>query len=64
MARSASHCVASARGPRGLEPNRPPSKGLQSFGMLRIDGTSGVVIVTPHDGADRVLHAVDRPPEA
>jgi hypothetical protein len=32
--------------------------------MLRIDGTSGVVIVTPHDGADRVLHAVDRPPEA
>jgi alkaline phosphatase D len=50
--------------PRGLEPNRPPSEGLQSIGMVRIDGASGVMTVSLHDGAGRVLHAVDLPPDA
>jgi alkaline phosphatase D len=64
MARAASRCGACASGPQGLEPNRPPSEGLQSFGMVRIEGTSGVMTVALHDGAGRVLHAVDVPPEA
>ena len=55
---------ACARSARGLEPDRPPSEGRHSFGMVRIDDTSGVMTVALHDGARRVLHAVDLPPEA
>jgi hypothetical protein len=64
MARTASRCGANARGPRGLEPNRPPSAGHQSIGTERIDGANAVMTVALHDGAGRVVHAVDLPPAA
>jgi hypothetical protein len=45
-----------------MKPDRPPSEGLPSFGMIRIEGESGVISVALHDGAGKALDAVDLSP--
>jgi alkaline phosphatase D len=35
--------------PTDLKPNRPPSDGLQFFGMVRIDGRTGTMTVSLHN---------------
>jgi alkaline phosphatase D len=49
--------------PEGTEPNRPPSEGLQFFGMVKIDGDSEVMTVSLHNLAGDILYSVDLPPE-
>jgi alkaline phosphatase D len=48
--------------PKGMKGNRPPSEGLQFFGMVRIDGMSRVMSVTQHDASGRKLHEVNLDP--
>lgn len=48
----------------GMKPNRPPSEGLQFFGMVKIDGTSQVMTVALHNLAGETLYSVDLTPEA
>jgi alkaline phosphatase D len=48
--------------PAGLEQNRPPSEGMQYFGLARIDGATEVLTVTLHDLTGAVLYRVDLPP--
>jgi alkaline phosphatase D len=49
--------------PRDMKPNRPPSEGLQFFGMFRIDGKSGVMTASLRDIAGKVLFSMDLEPE-
>lgn len=49
--------------PEGTKPNRPPSEGLQFFGMVKIDRDSEVMTVTLHNLAGDTLYSVDLPPE-
>jgi alkaline phosphatase D len=46
-----------------MKPNRPPSEGLQFFGMFQIDGKTGVMTASLRDVAGKVLFAVDLEPE-
>jgi alkaline phosphatase D len=48
--------------PPGMKPNRPPSDGLQFFGMVRIDGASEVMRVGLHDLSGKELWAVELEP--
>lgn len=47
----------------GMKPNRPPSEGLQFFGMVKIDGTNQVMTVALHNLAGEIIYSVDLPPE-
>jgi alkaline phosphatase D len=49
--------------PRGMKPNRPPSEGLQFFGMFQIDGKTGVMTASLRDVAGKVLFLVDLEPD-
>ena len=49
--------------PQGMKPNRPPSDGLQFFGVLRIDGPRDVLTVSLHNVAGDSLWKVDLEPE-
>jgi alkaline phosphatase D len=49
--------------PPGTKPNRPPSEGLQFFGMVKIDRHSEVMTVTLHNLAGDILYSVDLQPE-
>jgi alkaline phosphatase D len=49
--------------PAGMQPNRPPTDGLQFFGMVRIDGASEVMTVTLHNLHGEKLYTVDLEPE-
>jgi len=49
--------------PMELKENRPPSDGLQFFGVMRIDRKSEVMAVALHNLAGEVLYRVELPPE-
>jgi alkaline phosphatase D len=49
--------------PKGMKPNRPPSDGLQFFGVLRIDPDTRVLTATLRNLAGETLFGVDLPPE-
>jgi alkaline phosphatase D len=49
--------------PEGLEPNRPPSDGLQFFGLVKIDGQSEVMTVSLHNLLGGRLYSVELSPE-
>lgn len=46
-----------------LEPNRPPSDGLQFFGTVKIEGKSEVMTVALHNLEGKTLYSVDLIPE-
>jgi len=48
--------------PAGLKANRPPTEGMQYFGLAKIDGTTEVLTVSLHDLTGKVLYKVDLPP--
>jgi alkaline phosphatase D len=45
--------------PEGMRPNRPPSDGLQFFGVVRIDGQSGTMTVAHYNVAGDRLWSID-----
>jgi alkaline phosphatase D len=45
--------------PPGMKPNRPPSEGLQFFGMIRIDGRTKSLTVRLHDLTGKALYSVE-----
>jgi alkaline phosphatase D len=47
----------------GLRPNRPPTEGLQCFGLVKIDGKREVMTVSLHNLPGERLYAIDLPPE-
>ena len=49
--------------PKGMKPNRPPSEGLQFFGLVRIDARREVMTVRLHNREGRELYSVDLEPE-
>jgi alkaline phosphatase D len=49
--------------PPGTKPNRPPSEGLQFFGMVKIDGRTEVMTVSLYNAAGQQLYSVDLEPE-
>lgn len=49
--------------PAGLQPNRPPSEGLQFCGEVRIDGATGVLTVAHHNLAGERLWSIDLTPQ-
>jgi alkaline phosphatase D len=48
--------------PAGMKQNRPPSDGMQYFGLARIDGVTDVLTVSLHDLTGKVLYRVDLQP--
>jgi alkaline phosphatase D len=50
--------------PEGLAANRPPSDGLQFFGLVKIDGKSEVMIVSLHNLLGEKIYSVELTPEA
>ena len=50
--------------PEGMKPKRPPSEGLQFFGMARVDGRSEALTVSLHDLTGRPLFSVEIPPHS
>ena len=49
--------------PDDMQPNRPPSEGLQFFGHVSINGASETMTVTHHDVAGDKLWSIDLQPE-
>jgi alkaline phosphatase D len=49
--------------PEGLEANRPPSDGLQFFGLVKIDGKSEVMTVSLHNLLGEKIYSVELSPE-
>jgi alkaline phosphatase D len=47
--------------PKGLEPNRPPSEGLQFFGAIAIDPATLAATVTLHNRDGVVIHTQTLP---
>jgi alkaline phosphatase D len=45
-----------------MKQNRPPSDGMQYFGLARIDGVTDVLTVSLHDLTGKVLYRVDLQP--
>jgi alkaline phosphatase D len=45
--------------PPGMQPNRPPSAGLQFFGTLKIDGGRGALTARLHDLSGKTLFEVE-----
>jgi len=50
--------------PTDMKQNRPPSDGLQFFGIGRVDARSEVLTVSLHGIDGQKLYSVDVPPEA
>ncbi|WP_435011410.1 alkaline phosphatase D family protein [Tundrisphaera lichenicola] len=48
--------------PKGMKPNRPPSEGHQFFGVVRIEGRTGVMTVALNDIEGKTLYSVDLDP--
>ena len=48
--------------PAGMKPNRPPSAGLQFFGVLHIDPRTRVLTARLHDLSGATLYSVDLEP--
>src|SRR5262249_60330524 len=49
--------------PNYLKPNRPPSDGLQFFGMVKVNGQDEVMTVSLHNLRGEKLYSVDLSPE-
>jgi alkaline phosphatase D len=49
--------------PKGMRPNRPPSQGLQFFGLARIDAESQAMTVSLHDIEGKSLYSIELPAE-
>ena len=47
--------------PKGMKGNRPPSDGLQFFGLLRVDARNRQMTASLRDLAGRTLYTVDLP---
>lgn len=45
-----------------MKQNRPPTEGMQYFGLARVDGATQVMTVALHDLSGRVLYRVDLQP--
>jgi alkaline phosphatase D len=45
-----------------MKQNRPPTEGLQYFGLAKIDGATDVLTVSLHDLTGKVLYTVALPP--
>jgi len=50
--------------PPGMKPNRPPSEGLQFFGMGRVDAATGTLTVSLHELEGRAIYTVELPAES
>ena len=50
--------------PTDLKPNRPPSDGLQFFGMVKISGQDEVMTVSLHNLRGEKLYSIELPPQA
>jgi alkaline phosphatase D len=50
--------------PEGMKANRPPSEGLQFFGLLNINAASKVLTASLHNVAGQQLFSIDLPPVA
>jgi alkaline phosphatase D len=50
--------------PQGMKPNRPPSAGLQFFGMITVNAKTRAMTVTLHDLSGRAIYRVELPPES
>jgi alkaline phosphatase D len=48
--------------PTDLKPNRPPSEGLQFFGMVKINGQDEVMTVSLHNLRGEKIYGIDLPP--
>jgi alkaline phosphatase D len=48
--------------PPGMKPNRPPSDGLQFFGLLRVDARTHALTAELRDLAGKTLYSVELPP--
>jgi alkaline phosphatase D len=46
-----------------MRQNRPPTEGMQYFGLARVDGETEVLRVSLHDLAGRELYRVDLDPD-
>ncbi|MEO0971172.1 MAG: alkaline phosphatase D family protein, partial [Cyanobacteria bacterium J06639_18] len=49
--------------PSDLQPNRPPSEGLQFFGTVKINNDTKIMTVTLRNLAGETLYSVDLSPE-
>lgn len=49
--------------PPGMAPNRPPSEGLQFFGLLEVEGRTGVLRVEIRNRDGATLHRLELEPE-
>ena len=49
--------------PKDMKPNRPPSEGLQFFGIGRVDAHSLALTMSLHDMDGKTLFKVELPPE-
>jgi len=50
--------------PAGMKPNRPPSEGLQFFGMLAVDGKTRVMTASLHDLSGKAIFRQELNPES
>jgi alkaline phosphatase D len=50
--------------PQGLQQNRPPTEGMQYYGLARIDGQTTAMVVSLHDLTGKQLYSVTIDPEA
>lgn len=48
--------------PPGMKPNRPPSDGLQFYGLLRIEGRTRVLTASLHDLTGTAIYRIELPP--
>ena len=48
--------------PAGMKQNRPPTDGMQYFGLAKIDGTTQVLTVSLNDLTGKALYSVDVKP--
>jgi alkaline phosphatase D len=46
-----------------MKPDRPPSEGLQFFGLLEVEGRSGVLRAELRRRDGRTLHRLELEPE-
>jgi alkaline phosphatase D len=48
--------------PAGMKQDRPPTEGMQYFGLARIDGATEVLTVSLRDLTGKTLYSVDVQP--
>src|SRR5437879_1201958 len=48
--------------PAGMKQNRPPTDGMQYFGLAKIDGATQVLTISLNDLTGKTLYSVDLKP--